>query len=111
GGRQAVRRAQRALQGPMYGVDAQRTQAQNEIRLRPPFRTVWSRGLGTLAEFPAVVSDGVAYATNFRGVVQALRMSNGSPQWRVQTLRHKMASSPAGWGGLLVVPRQDRQGS
>ena len=33
-----------------------RTQAQPTIRVRPPFRVVWSRGLGTLIEFPAVVA-------------------------------------------------------
>src|SRR5262249_57226948 len=52
------------LQWPMYGATATRAQAQTHIRLRPPFRTVWSVGLGTLIEFPAVVENGVAYIGN-----------------------------------------------
>jgi len=42
------------LQWPMYGATPDRAQTQSHIRLRPPFRTVWSIGLGTLIEFPAV---------------------------------------------------------
>jgi outer membrane protein assembly factor BamB len=96
-----------SLQWPMYGVDARRTQANTQIHLRPPFRTVWSRGIGSLAEFPAVVSDGVAYVTNFRGVVYALRMTDGRPLWRRQAPDRKMASSPAVWGDRLVVHGMD----
>lgn len=36
-----------------------------------------SRGIGTLIEFPAVVSDGVAYIGNFRGTVRAISMRFG----------------------------------
>ena len=61
----------------MYGADPQRTQAQTSISVRPPFRVVWSRGLGTLIEFPAVVQDGVAYIANAQGTVRALDMRNG----------------------------------
>jgi hypothetical protein len=46
------------------------------IRLRPPFRVVRSRGIGPLIEFPAVVSDGVAYIGNFRGTVRAIRCAS-----------------------------------
>jgi outer membrane protein assembly factor BamB len=101
--RSTVRVFRPALQWPMYGVDPQRTQAQTQIRLRPPFRTVWSRGVGSLAEFPAVVSDGVAYVTNFRGMIFALGMADGRPLWRRQAPDRKMASSPAVWGRWLVV--------
>jgi outer membrane protein assembly factor BamB len=105
--RSTVRVFRPGLQWPMYGVDARRTQAQSEIRLRPPFRTVWSRGLGSLAEFPAVVSDGAAYITNRHGTVFALRMADGTPLWRRQTADRKMASSPAVWGNRLVVHGMD----
>ena len=33
-----------------------RTNAHPGIELRPPFRVVWSRGIGSLIEFPAVIS-------------------------------------------------------
>jgi outer membrane protein assembly factor BamB len=105
--RSTVRIYRPALQWPMYGVGASRTQAQTEIRLRPPFRILWSRGTGYLAEFPAVVSEGVAYIGNQRGVVQALAMSNGRVLWKRRTPNGKMASSPAVWGDRLVVHGMD----
>ncbi|HZU20792.1 MAG TPA: PQQ-binding-like beta-propeller repeat protein [Gaiellaceae bacterium] len=96
-----------ALQWSMYGVDPQRSQAQDAIRLRPPFRVVWSRGLGGLIEFPAVVSDGVAYIGNASGTVRALDMRDGTVIWRHDTPNGKMASSPAVWGSALVVHGMD----
>jgi outer membrane protein assembly factor BamB len=96
-----------AAQWPMYGVDAARTQAHSEIRLRPPFRVVWSRGLGSLIEFPAVVSDGVAYIGNARGTVFALSMQDGRQLWRHATPNGKMAASPAVVGEGLVVHGMD----
>ena len=44
-----IRIYQPALQWTMYGVEP------TNIRLRPPFRVVWSRGMAGLLEFPAVV--------------------------------------------------------
>src|SRR4051812_42962575 len=40
-----ARISQPRLQWPMYGAAPARTQTQAAIRLRPPFRTIWSRGL------------------------------------------------------------------
>jgi len=91
-----------ALQWPFYGATAARSQAQRHIRLRPPFRVVWSRGIGTLIEFPAVVSDGVAYIGNFRGTVRAISMRFGHVSWRTD-LHAKMAASPGVVGDELVV--------
>lgn len=82
------------LQWPMYGVNPARTQAQAGIRLRPPFRRVWSRELRGLLEFPAIVWDGVAYVNNFRGSLRALSMNDGSLLWKKRVGR-RMASSPA----------------
>ncbi|MDX6447890.1 MAG: hypothetical protein QOD08_353 [Gaiellaceae bacterium] len=90
------------LQWPFYGATAARSQAQRHIRLRPPFRVVWSRGIGTLIEFPAVVSDGVAYIGNFRGTVRAISMRSGHVAWRTD-LHAKMAASPGVVGDELVV--------
>ena len=66
-----------------------------EISLRPPFRVVWSRGLGSLIEFPAVVYEGVAYIGNYKGTIYALSMRDGEIVWRRRPARGKMASSPA----------------
>jgi outer membrane protein assembly factor BamB len=102
-----VRVYRQSLQWPMYGVDASRTQAQTQIRLRPPFRVLWSRATGSLTEFPAVVSEGVAYVGNYYGTVRALAMQNGRLLWRRRTPNGKMASSPAIWGDRLVVHGMD----
>jgi outer membrane protein assembly factor BamB len=92
-----------AAQWPMYGVDAARTQASYGIHLRPPFRIVWTKGLASLLEFPAVVSDGVAYIAGYDGIVHALSMRNGAELWRYTPPNGKSASSPSVWGELLVV--------
>ena len=77
------------------------------IRLRPPFRIVWTRGLGTLIEFPAVVADGVAYIGNARATVRAISMRFGKVLWRRDTPGGKMASSPAVVGDDLVFHTMD----
>ncbi|MFL5963586.1 MAG: PQQ-binding-like beta-propeller repeat protein [Gaiellaceae bacterium] len=102
-----IRIYRRSLQWTMYGADARRTQAQPDLRVRPPFRIVWSRGLGTLIEFPAVVKDGVAYIANARGTVSALDMRSGKVIWQHDTPHGKMASSPAVWRDKLVLHGMD----
>ena len=82
-----------AMQWPMYGATPARTQAHPAIRLRPPFRVVWKRRLRSLLEFPAVVWEGVAYITNYRGYVTAIAMRNGRIVWR-RHIATTFASSP-----------------
>jgi outer membrane protein assembly factor BamB len=94
------------LQWRMYGATPQRTQTHDSITLRPPFRVIWHRRIGYI-EFPAVVSDGVAYISNLGGTVRALRMSDGKRLW-FRKIRHgKSASSPAVVGRDLVVHGMD----
>ena len=91
------------LQWPLYGATEARTQAPTKIRLRPPFRLVWSRGLGHLIEFPAVVADGYAYIGNARGTVRAISMRSGDFAWTHLTPGFpRMASSPAVAGDEIV---------
>jgi outer membrane protein assembly factor BamB len=90
------------LQWPLYGATATRAQTQTHIRLRPPFRIVWSRGLGSLIEFPAVVDDGVAYIGNAHATIRAISMRTGNVLWRHDTPYGQMASSPAVVGSELV---------
>jgi outer membrane protein assembly factor BamB len=96
-----------ALQWTMYGANPRRTQAHPDIKVRPPFKVVWSRGVGALVEFPAVIADGVAYVANYKGHVYALDMRNGKVVWRFKPRRGKMASSPAIVGEDLVVHGMD----
>ncbi len=99
----AVRVFQTKLQWTMYGASSKRTQAHPYIRLRPPFRLVWSRPIGALIEFPAVVDEEVAFVSNFRGSIRAYSMRTGGTVWRRDTPHGKMAASPAVVGDELVV--------
>jgi outer membrane protein assembly factor BamB len=105
--RAVVRVYQPGLQWPMYGATPARTQTRSAIGVRPPFRVVWSRGLGSLLEFPAVVSNGVAYVGNYRGTSYALSMRNGAVLWRHTVRWGKMAASPAVVGDDVVVHGMD----
>lgn len=89
-----VRLYRPAYQWTMYGANLARTQAHPAIKLRPPFRVVWRRKIGSLMEFPAVVWQGVGYVSNLKGVVTAISLDRGRVLWRtrVGTL---MAASPA----------------
>jgi outer membrane protein assembly factor BamB len=100
--KRTVRIYQPSLQWTMYGATPARTQTQPRIHLRPPFRIVWSRGVGSFMEFPAVVSDGVAFVGNYRGTVRAFSMRNGARIWRANT-DGKMAASPAALRDEVVV--------
>jgi outer membrane protein assembly factor BamB len=102
-----VRIYQPALQWTMYGVDATRTQSQPNIRLRPPFRVVWSRGMAGLLEFPAVVSNGVAFVSNSWGSIRAVSMRDGALVWRHDIHHGKMASSPAVWRDEVLIHGMD----
>jgi outer membrane protein assembly factor BamB len=95
------------LQWPIYGATPTRTQAQVHIRLRPPFRTVWSVALGGLIEFPAVVDDGVAYIGNAKATIHAISMRFGTIVWQHDTPQGEMASSPAVVGDELVYHSMD----
>ena len=105
--RSSIRLYQRGLQWPIYGVTPQRTQAQAAIRMRPPFEVVWSRGVGSLVEFPAVVWEGVAYVGNYRGTIFAIETRAGHVVWTYDPPGGKMASSPAVAGDELVVHGMD----
>jgi outer membrane protein assembly factor BamB len=98
----------RDLQWPFYGVGPERQQTQSSIALRPPFRIEWSRGLGTLVEFPPVVWEGTAYVNNARGYLYALSMRDGHTIW-LSRIGRGIASSPAVApdGRLLLVTTMD----
>lgn len=91
-----IRIYQRALQWTTY-------KSEPALSVRPPFKVVWSRGLDTLIEFPAVVSNGVAFIANARGSVFALDMQTGDVVWRHDIPNGKMASSPAVVGDTVLI--------
>jgi outer membrane protein assembly factor BamB len=87
----------------MYGTSPARTQAQESIELRPPFKVAWARYLGSLLEFPAVVDDGTAYLSNLSGRLFALSMASGKTMWEDNLNTREEDSSPAIVGDELVV--------
>ena len=97
-----VRVYQPRLQWTMYGGNPERTQVHQSIRLRPPFRIIWSVANQNLIEFPAVVYDGFAYIATQLGTVRAISMRYGTIAWR-RELHATMAASMAVWGDRLVV--------
>ncbi|HSC49839.1 MAG TPA: PQQ-binding-like beta-propeller repeat protein, partial [Gaiellaceae bacterium] len=90
------------LQWTRYGASPGRTQTHPLIHIRPPFRVVWSRAVGGLMEFPAVVDSDVAFVANYHASVRAYSMRNGKPVWR-RDLGGIMAASPAVVGEDVVV--------
>jgi outer membrane protein assembly factor BamB len=84
----------RNLQWPLYGATQARTQAHPAIKLRPPFRVVWSRTMRSLVEFPASVWEGVAYITTGGGKLIAISMRNGHILWQTR-IGTRAASTPA----------------
>jgi len=83
-----------ALQWPIYGANSARTQVQNGIKVRPPFRTVWRQTSSALMEFPAVVWQGTAYVHTMGGSLRAISMRTGRVLWRKRDGSF-VASSPA----------------
>ena len=82
--RSTIRVYQRRLQWPAYGVTPQRTQAQPEIRLRPPFKLVWRYDPpgGKMASSPAVFGDELV-VHGMDGVVRVLDRRTGRLRWQL----------------------------
>ncbi len=100
---QTLRIYRPSLQWPVYGATDARTQAPADIKLRPPFRLVWSRGMGRLIEFPAVVYHGFAYIGNASATIHSISMRSGQFAWVHATPgAPSMASSPAVDGDRVV---------
>jgi outer membrane protein assembly factor BamB len=90
-------------QWTMYGADPARSQVHPNIQLRPPFRVVWGRNLGSLLEFPAVVEEGRAYLSNLHGKLFALSMDTGKTLWSFDMHAVEQDSSPAVVGENVVA--------
>lgn len=105
--RVTIRIFQPRLQWPIYGATPNRSQSQVNIRIRPPFKTVWSVDLGGLIEFPAIVDNGVAYIGNAQAQIHAVSMRFGTILWTHNTPNGQMASSPAVIGDEIVYHSMD----
>ena len=77
---------------PTYGYDQERARAPAGLRLRPPFRRLWTFHGGALLEFPPVVGYGRVYITTFDGRLTALDVGTGKTVWRYTSHRCGWAS-------------------
>ena len=69
----------------MYGFDLARTHAAPGLRLRPPFRKLWTvRGDWSLTEFPPVLEQGRLFLGTNHGLVLAVQAATGRVLWHRQ---------------------------
>src|ERR1700690_1443464 len=85
---------------PMFGYDQERVRSAPQIRLRPPFRRVWTFHGRALLEFPPAVGYGRVYITNFDGRLFAIDAATGRLRWSFKSGRCGWAS-PALAGHLV----------
>jgi outer membrane protein assembly factor BamB len=78
---------------PTNGFDATRTRSV-DLALRPPFRTVWSYGAGSLIEFPPAIGYGRLYFATNAGRFAAISLKTGKRAWKID-LHRCVAASPA----------------
>jgi outer membrane protein assembly factor BamB len=78
---------------PTFGLDATRTRSL-DVALRPPFRTVWRYGAGSLVEFPPSIGYGRLYFSTNAGRFAAISATTGKRAWMVEVHRC-VAASPA----------------
>jgi outer membrane protein assembly factor BamB len=81
-----------AIPWPTYGFDARRLRYAPGIRLRPPFRRIWTFRGGALLEFPPAAVGGRLYLPTFDGRFYALDAATGRPVWRYDSGRCAWAS-------------------
>jgi outer membrane protein assembly factor BamB len=94
------RRPVLAVSWGTYGFDARRLRFDPAVRLRPPFRRVWTFHGGALLEFPPAVAYGRLFLPTFDGRFYAIDPRTGRPVWSFASHRCSWAS-PAVGGGLV----------
>jgi outer membrane protein assembly factor BamB len=80
---------------PQYGFDPTRDRAV-QLALRPPFRTVWRYGAGSLVEFPPSIGYGRLYLSTNSGKFAAVSMKTGKRAWKYLSGRCAAASPAVG---------------
>ncbi len=81
-----------------YGYDDRRTRFDPNVRLRPPFRRIWTFRGRALLEFPPAVAYGRIYLPTFDGRFYALDARTGKTIWSHRTRR-------CGWASPAVSAR------
>lgn len=86
---------------PEYGYNAERTRANPDLQLPPPYRRAWVRDLGSLLEFPPVINGGRLFVGTNKRQAYALDVRTGKVEWR-RKLTGRSAASPAIAGDLVL---------
>jgi outer membrane protein assembly factor BamB len=92
---------------PLFGFGPNRSHVAAGMRLRPPFRRVWSVSARSRVEFPPVVAYGRLFVGTTAGSVLSIDAASGKVAWR-KNLERCIASSPAVGGGTVYVALMDR---
>ena len=100
--RPAVRDAAATVAWPTYGYDARRLRHASNLKLRPPFRRIWTFRGRALLEFPPAVAYGRLFLPTFDGRFYAIDARTGKPVWAKRTNRCGWAT-PAVWKRLVIV--------
>ena len=78
---------------PIYGYTPQRTRYL-DTTLRPPYKTLWKFGKGSLIEFQPVLANGWLYLVENSGTAFAINAKTGKIRWQ-RKVGSLNASSPA----------------
>lgn len=95
---------------PTFGYDARRLRSPEVLKLRPPFRRLWSVPGHSLLEFPPAVAHGRLYLPTFAGDLLALVPETGATVWAYRSGRCAWGS-PAIWHHLVIQTFIGRRGS
>lgn len=87
---------------PYYGYDPGRNRHLAGVKLRPPFRRVWTRGGSQLIEFQPVMAKGRLFFQKNNGEVYSISAKTGRVHWR-RRLGGLSASTPAWRNGRLFI--------
>jgi outer membrane protein assembly factor BamB len=86
---------------PTYGFDPQRTHlADSSWRLRPPFKGLWKRSLGTDIELPPAIAYGTLFVVQQKGRFFALDARSGRVRW-AKNFARCAAATPAVDNGIV----------
>ena len=98
--------SQPAFSWPVYGFDPARTHSA-PLRLRPPFRTLWTvHGDWSFIEFPPVLAGGRLFFGTNHGLVLAVKAPSGRIAWHRQ-FAGCVAASPAVGNGVVYIGFMD----
>jgi outer membrane protein assembly factor BamB len=95
---------------PTFGYDARRLRSPAGVRLRPPFRRLWSFPGRSLLEFPPALAHGRVYLPTFDGRLYALDAETGAELWAYHSGRCAWGS-PAVAGRLIIQTFIGRKGT